>query len=129
MSKIAEESMLKFRKAIYGEKPKDISVKSIVKLQSQSPPRVIVQSNLDEKNPLLSKATTLPLLKRQSTSELLSSNSIGNNINSAPPKLEIKPNISLRPWYIIEKDNKFLNFFKVLTGLMAVPSVILNMFL
>lgn len=65
----------------------------------------------------------MPLLKKQSTSELQAA------CNAAPLKLEVKPNISLRPWYIIEKDNKFLNFFKVLTGLMAVPSVILNMFL
>ena len=33
------------------------------------------------------------------------------------------------PWYIISQDNKVLRFFRIMMSLMAVPSVILNLFL
>lgn len=35
-----------------------------------------------------------------------------------------------KPWYIIEKqDNDVLNLFRIGIGVLAVPSVILNLFL
>lgn len=56
MLKIADEPIIKFRKAIYGEKPKEVSVKSIVKLKSQSTPQIVpVPQIIEEKSSSLSK--------------------------------------------------------------------------
>lgn len=60
MLKIADEPIIKFRKAIYGEKPKEISAKSIVKLKSQSTPQIVpVPLIIEEKSSSISKSNPL----------------------------------------------------------------------
>lgn len=52
-----------------------------------------------------------------------------NVVNNDGVNMKSNTKGSGKPWYIISQDNKLLNIFRITMGILAVPSVIFNLFL
>ena len=71
------------------------------------------------------------ILQTSNTSEipLMSQPTVLTNNPGIILETTVKFKSNHKPWYIIGMENKMLNAFRIATGICAVPTVIINLFI
>lgn len=118
------QSELSYRKAVWGTRPSAINAKSLD-----------LHANYNESLASIQQQnTSTSSLQKQGTVKSLGQSVSSIPMGAQPNKSAQKPKNN-KPRYIIgigennKNSKRFLDFFKILTGLLAVPTVIINLFL
>ena len=112
------------KKVVFGERPTEISTLTL-KLNEElnGSKRGTVGNQFDPDNTMASSHKD----NMQSQNTQLTSQTT-QNLQEGSTNKNVKG--TGKPWYIISADhNKYLNLFKIFMGLIAVPSVLFNLFL